>query len=252
MHIAGDFSLNLLDHNTNRKVHNFLSLIYQNGMIPTINKPTRVTRKTATAIYHILTNSFVDTVFKTVIFKSDISDHFPICFLSQNSLPKQNNKENMFIYKRTYNTESIELFKQKLHETKWDEIMSFQNPDDAYKAFLKRFSTLYDTYFPEKKIKLKNKDLQSPWITKGVRRSSKRKQSLYEKFLKNRNEKNELEYKNYKHLFEAVKKRSKKLHFSKLILRYKNNIKKTWEVIKECIGKKKYGHENFPKKTSNK
>ena len=71
MHIVGDFNLNLLDHNTNRKVHNFLSLIYQNSMIPTINKPTRVTRKTATAIDHILTISFVDTVFKTVIFKSD-------------------------------------------------------------------------------------------------------------------------------------------------------------------------------------
>ena len=75
---------------------------------------------------------------------------------------------------------------------------------------------------------------------------------MYEKFLKNRNKRNELEYKNCKHVFESVKKRSKKLHFSKLILRYKNNIKKTWEVIKECIGKKKYGHENFPKKTSNK
>ena len=62
--------------------------------------------------------------------------------------------------------------------------MSFQNPDDAYKAFLKRFSTLYDEYFPEKKMKLKHKDLQSPWITKGIRRSSKRKQRLYEKLLK--------------------------------------------------------------------
>ena len=115
MHIAGDFNLNLLDHNTNRKVHNFLSLIYQNDMIPTINKPTRVTRKTATVIDNILTRSFVVTVFKT---ESDLSDHFPICFLSQNPLPKQNNKENMFIYKITYNTESIELLKQELHETK--------------------------------------------------------------------------------------------------------------------------------------
>ena len=35
MHTADDFNLNLLDHNTNRKVRNFLSLIYQNGMIPT-------------------------------------------------------------------------------------------------------------------------------------------------------------------------------------------------------------------------
>ena len=105
---AGDFNLNLLDYNTNRKVHNFLSLIYENGMIPEINKPTRVTRKTATIIDHILTNSLFDTFFKTVIFKSDISDHFPIWFLSQNSLLKQNNKENMFIYKRTYNTKSIQ------------------------------------------------------------------------------------------------------------------------------------------------
>ena len=152
-----------------------------------------------------------------------MSDHFPICFLSQNALPKQNSKGNVLIYKRTYNTESIELFKQKLHETKWDEIMPFQNPDDAYKAFLKRFSILYDTYFP----KTENKDLQSPWITKGIRRSSKHKQRLYDKILKNRSEKNKLEYKIHKYLFEAVKKRSKKLHFSKLILRYKNNIKKT-------------------------
>ena len=59
---------------------------------------------------------------------------------------------------------------------------------------------------------------------------------------------NELEYKNYKHLFEVVKKRSKILHFSKLILRYKNNIKETCKVVKKCIGKKKYSHENFPKK----
>ena len=102
--------------------------------------------------------------------------------------------------------------------------MSFQNPDGAYKAFLKQFSALYDTYFPKKKIKLKNKDLQSPWITKGIRRSSKRKQRLYKNFLKNQNEKNELEYKNYKHLVEAVRKRSKKLHFCKLILRHKINI----------------------------
>ena len=64
------FNLNLLDHDKNRKVHNFLKLIYQNGMILTIDKPTRVTK------------FLIETVFKTVIFKSDISHHFPI-YLSQ-------------------------------------------------------------------------------------------------------------------------------------------------------------------------
>ena len=47
-------------------------------MILIINKPTRVTRKTATAIDHIITNCFVGINFKTAIFKRDISDHFPI------------------------------------------------------------------------------------------------------------------------------------------------------------------------------
>ena len=51
--------------------------------------------------------------------------------------------------------------------------------------------------------------------------------------------KNELEYKTYKKLFESIKKRSKTLHFPNLIVKYKHNIKKTWEVIKESIGKGK-------------
>ena len=65
----------------------------------------------------------------------------------------------------------------------------------------------------------------------GLNYFCKRKQRLYNKFLKNRNEDNETEYKNNK-LFETITKRSKKNHFSKLILTFKNNIKKTWELLK--------------------
>ena len=136
MHIAGHFNLNLLDHDKNRKVYKFPNLIYQNGMIPTINKPTRVTTKTATAIDHILTNFFIDTVFKTAILKTDISDHFPICNLSQDSLPQTNKGKNAFIYKVTYNPECIES-KQKLYEIKWNEI-EIQNPNEAYKTFFRK------------------------------------------------------------------------------------------------------------------
>ena len=76
----------------------------------------------------------------------------------------------------------------------------------------------------------------------------KRKQRLYKKVLKSGNKKHETEYKNYKNLFEAIKKRSKKNHFSKLIINFKNNIKKTWEIIKDSIGNGKCNNQNFPKK----
>ena len=48
-------------------------------MIPTINKPTRVTKKTKTATDHIIASSIVEPTFKTAIIESDVSDHFPIC-----------------------------------------------------------------------------------------------------------------------------------------------------------------------------
>ena len=66
--------------------------------------------KMATAIDHILTNSFVDTDFKT-----DIYDHFPVSLLLP--LPSIAKSENgtTFIYKRTFRSDSIEMFKQKLY-----------------------------------------------------------------------------------------------------------------------------------------
>ena len=81
-HITGDFYLTILDHDKCCKAHNFLNLLHENGMIPTINKPTRVTRKMATAIgYNILTNQYINVNFKTAIFKTDISDYFPVCII---------------------------------------------------------------------------------------------------------------------------------------------------------------------------
>ena len=77
------------------------------------------------------------------------------------------------------------------------------NTNKAYDIFIEIFSSLYDECFPKKKIKLKPQKYNIPWITKGIKKSSKRKQKLYEKFLKNRNGKNEKLYKSYKSLFES-------------------------------------------------
>ena len=76
------------------------------------------------------------------------------------------------------------MFCQKLHESDWAETETSRNPNVCYKIFLKIFLSLYDEYFVIKMIKLKTKDMQSPWITTGIKKSSKHKQRLFEKFLK--------------------------------------------------------------------
>ena len=49
--------------------------MFQFGLVPTTNKPTRITKDTISAIDHI-TNSIINNEFKTV----DISDHFLIIY----------------------------------------------------------------------------------------------------------------------------------------------------------------------------
>ena len=75
----------------------------------------------------------------------------------------------------------------------------------------------------------------SPWMTKSLVKLSKKKKRLYEKFLKNRNPEKELNYNQYKTLFESLKMKSKKNYYSDLIDSYKYNIKKVWDVTKEII-----------------
>ena len=84
-------------------------------------------------------------------------------------------------------------------------------------------------------------------MSRGLLKSSKQKQRLYNKFLKHRTYTNETNYKTYKNLFEKIKKVSKKVHYSKLLNMYQSNAKKTWQIIKEVIGKTKLQHSTFPK-----
>ena len=78
MILAGDFNINALDYEQNKKVQSFFNLMYQYNMMLTINKPTRIGENSATAIDHIIANCIVDCQFKTAILKTDVTDHFPI------------------------------------------------------------------------------------------------------------------------------------------------------------------------------
>ena len=47
---AGDLNTKVLEYESNKKAQQFLSSMFQCNMIPTINKPTRITRNTVTLL----------------------------------------------------------------------------------------------------------------------------------------------------------------------------------------------------------
>ena len=95
--LAEDFNIKLLGFDANKKIQNFVNVMFRFGKIPLINKSTRITRHTASAISHII--SIMHTGFKSGIIKTDISDHhFPIFFCYKYIAKKEHAKKE-FIYK---------------------------------------------------------------------------------------------------------------------------------------------------------
>ncbi|XP_065684202.1 glutamate racemase-like [Hydra vulgaris] len=191
-----------------KSVRNFLHLVFQNGFIPTINKPTRITKNSATSMDQIITNKFTDTKVKTGIFISDISDHFSIFIATQNyNLSK--NSQKVKITKRIINDVSVELFNQPLSSVNWENILQIKSTNKTYDNFLQIFQKHYNNAFPEITKVIKPKMYLNPRITTGILKSSKKKQRLYENFCKKRTIDNKSKYKKYKGIFELVINRSK-------------------------------------------
>ena len=184
----------------------------------------------------MLTNTIIDSEVQSGIIKTDISDHFAVFALMRTSLVQPNLKKTFI--KRDINEDGIKYFKSILNSVDWDLITQTTAPDSSYNIFLDKFIKLYEIAFPERKVEIKQKNLTSPWITRGLKKSSKKKQRLYDKLLKRRNDKS---------LFEKLKLRSKKLYFQNKLKQYENNIKNIWKIMKVIIGKSKVHINNFPK-----
>ena len=110
---------------------NFLKILF---------KSTRVTKKTATVIEHIITNSFVENTFKAAIIKSDVSGHFRICiFIPSTNLFTKNDV--------IYQIKEALIFLQNLYQYDWDTVKTRQDANEAYSSFILTFSIIYDTFF---------------------------------------------------------------------------------------------------------
>ena len=84
--------------------------------------------------------------------------------------------------KSDISSENIDTFKFLLENTKQDKILPDSSPDKAYETSHFIFFDLYDTAFSKRENEIKTQHLQSSW--RGLQKLSKRKQRLYEKFLK--------------------------------------------------------------------
>ena len=110
---------------------------------------------------------------------------------------------------RVFNNCNITSFKEQLSLLHWRHIDFNGTVNEISDTFLKTLTDIYDANFPTREYILKNKDIKSSWISKGLYESWKQKQNLYIKFLKTKTLEDEFKYKTYKSLFEKHTKKLK-------------------------------------------
>ena len=114
----------------------------------------------------------------------------------------------------------------------WGNIKSLKNPNYFFEAI----SILYGNSFFKLNIRANSRKNSKLWVTKGILKSLKLKQKLlWETFIKSHSRKR-TKYEDFKNLFEKIEHKCKQNFYSDILIKFKD-AKKTWEVMKEIIGK---------------
>ena len=234
-YLLGDFNIDLLKYNTHDKTKLYVDSVLTHGFMPVISKPTRVTHQTATLIDHIYTNDILVNTRSGVLITDEVADHFGVFHII---LSDTNENVNQFKYIRNMGNDRLELFKSKLSETDFNEVLNTSNVNEAYTKFMVLYRQAFEFSFPLQRVKNSRKHIKKElWMTKGLLISSVTKHKLYMKKLKKPCHENIERYKEYNSLFRKILRAQKKKYYEDIFNKCRNDSKETWKLLRSVIGK---------------
>ena len=145
--------------------------------------------------------------------------------------------ESNCVLKRDYRYSDILKFKESLAEIQWDKILNEKEAQTA--SFSNILTHEYNRCFPIRKNS-KKYCIKKPLLTSALKESIKIKNTLY--VSRNRGDDPEqriAHYKAYRNKLYHLLKAAERQHYQDLLIVHKSNLKKSWQVIKMIINKRK-------------
>ena len=234
--LVGDFNIDLLKINEHKDSNSFYNCMTSHLLIPTITRPTRITPTSSTLIDNIFTNLWSKVADSSVVI-SDLSDHFPVLTIISLDVPRKvpfrRNNE------RLVNDSRKEKFGIALGNINWQSVTnSCQNgdPNKAYDQFFDLYKEAYDTAFPLRTATKKPGPIfKQPWMSIGLLKSSKKKASLYLKYLKNPSSINKHRFTIYRNKFKSLRIKAEKNYYAAEFCKHKNDLRQTWRLLRSIM-----------------
>ena len=234
-----DHNLDLLKSGTHRQTQLFFTDLLEKNIYPTITRPTRICQSTATLIDNIFMSRNLHKYFESAIILDDISDHLPLLVLLKQTKLLDNKPIN--VESRKLNENTIMLIKQKLFHVNWTRLLNATNCSENFDIFSSKLNKIMDSVSPLVKVKISAKRKYcEPWMTRGLEISSHCKLCLYKETLKATAMcKDITRYKEYRNMYNRIKRCLKLHYYQNKATEFINNSKKLWGILNEVIGKMK-------------
>ena len=238
-YVAGDFNFDLLKCNDVQIINDFLSVFYNFNMYPLIDRPTRITPKSATLIDNIFTNVFTHNI-KSAVVITDLTDHFPIYQCTSSAFCHDSSHYNK--RSRAFNKTRIHNFCNSINLVDWNFISNFDSSNDAFNDFNSKFMELYNSHFPLRSIHVsksaRRKIPRKPWITPAIVKSILRKEKLYKNYVSHPTDSRKAAYISYRNKLTTLIRISKRNYYADKFTEFKYNTKQTWKVLNNILGRK--------------
>ena len=228
---TGDFNIDLND-NTNE----YLNVVLKNGFMPTILLPARVTNRACTLIDHIFYLSRNNrTQIASGNLMTDMSDHFANSIILHSDIKSKETDRPMV---SIYSEQNKNTFQKLLGDVNWDTELEHKNVNDAMITFNLRITVAYNKSFPFKRL-FRKMAKDKPWITTGLKESTKQKHLLYQKFIFDHSEENKVAYKIFKNKLRSVITKVEKEYCDNVFNSKTRIMKEMWKELGNLLNTKK-------------
>ena len=173
--IGMDHNLDLLKHHQHSNIQAFMELMLDNFIMPSITKPTRIIKETATLIDNMCLSCELHAKQLSGIIISDLGDHLPCISIISNCKGTQ---KEITQKRRKFNNKNIEKIKNSLNKIDWKTILAKNGVNKSTLLFHDKVIETLDKFAPEQIEMIPAKRvIGQPWMTKGLLNCAKKQLS---------------------------------------------------------------------------
>ena len=230
-----DHNLDLLKFHKHKNTELFLENILDNGYMPLITKPSRITKTSSTLIDNIFVSQGLQGDIESGLLINDSSDHLSCLAQIGNILPGL--KEPVKIENRKLTVETISSIKSDLQKQDWNDLETLK-VDDSFNYLHNKLTESLNRHAPVRTKTILKGKLDEPWIHSGLKKCMKKQHSLYRLTLKNDCTIEQVKkYKNYLNTLTKLKRVCKKNYYKDKCYEFKSNTHKLWRLVNTAIKK---------------